>query len=66
MNAADFTNWVDAQRALGAASQEVADSIGIGRSTMFQYMKEGSPKVVDLAIAGVRCRLCRFENKGDE
>ena len=63
MNSTDFTNWVDAQRALGATSTEIAKRIGIGRRTLFIYMQKGSPKVVDLAIEAVAAGL---EVKGDE
>ena len=63
MNSTDFTNWVDAQRALGATSTEIAERIGIGRRTLFIYMQKGSPKVVDLAIEAVAAGL---EVKGGE
>lgn len=53
MNAQDFSAWVNAQRALGATSTEIATRIGIGRRTLFIYMQKGSPKVVDLAIEAV-------------
>ena len=63
MNGTDFTNWVNAQRALGATSTQIAESIGIGRRTLFIYMQKGSPKVVDLAIEAVAAGL---KVKGDE
>ena len=56
MNAQQFTAWVNAQRALGETSTEIAESIGIGRRTLFIYMKKGSPKVVDLAIEAVEAK----------
>lgn len=63
MNAQQFTAWVNAQRALGATSTQIAERIGIGRRTLFIYMQKGSPKVVDLAIEAVAAGL---EVKGDE
>ena len=56
MNAQEFTEWVNAQRALGSPSTEIAERIGIGRRTLFIYMQKGSPKVVDLAIEAVEAK----------
>lgn len=61
---AEFKAHVDSRAAAGLTRTQIAAEIAIGRSTLFEYLKEGSviPRKVELLCRAVQAGL---NDKGD-